>query len=198
MHKGRPIVQPGKGQLEEVKSCTAKVSQCKGNRCIIISIWQIVMEIEIAKEKETGELIGVGTSKVSGSLAFALPFLLSWHLSSLVIKLMASARFRPSLLSKGISLGWLSSRSSIILWTELQVAGGMLVFEGKFQACNTVIVHLQMDQRYWQWSQRNAGTWEGMVDRREVWEYGESIGRQEDLALTYVLCPCPRIKVSLI
>ena len=63
MNKGGPIiqpfgiiVQPGKGWLEEVKSCTLKLSQCKGNLCIIISIQQIVMKIETAKEKKTGEL----------------------------------------------------------------------------------------------------------------------------------------------
>ena len=28
--------------------------------------------------------------------------------------------------------------------------------------------YLQMDQRYWQCSQRNVGTWEGMMNRREV------------------------------
>ena len=52
-------------------------------------------------------LRGLALSKVSGSLAFALLFLLSWCLSSLVIKSMASAKFGASSLSKSISLGWL-------------------------------------------------------------------------------------------
>ena len=44
MHKGRPIVQPigiigqpGEGWLKEVKSHTMKVSQCKGNLCVVIA-----------------------------------------------------------------------------------------------------------------------------------------------------------------
>ena len=59
-------------------------------------------------------LRGSEPSKVSGSLALALLLLLSWRLSSSVIKLMASARFGASSLSEGISLGQLGSRSSII------------------------------------------------------------------------------------
>ena len=59
-------------------------------------------------------LQGPEPSKVSGSLALALPFLLLWRLSSSVIKLMAFARFGVSSLSEGISLGWLGSRSSVI------------------------------------------------------------------------------------
>ena len=59
-------------------------------------------------------LQGSEPSKVSGSLALALPFLLSWHLSSSVIKLIASARFGVSSLSKGILLGQLGSRSLVI------------------------------------------------------------------------------------
>ena len=89
------------------------------------------MEIEIAKEKETGELMGVRTLKGISSLAFALLFLLSLHLSSSVINLMASTKFGVSSLSKGISprqFGSMSSRISgagegWMSWTELQVAG---------------------------------------------------------------------------
>ena len=60
-------------------------------------------------------LQGSELSKVSSSFALALLLLLSQHLNSSVIKLMASAKFgASSLLSKGISLGQFGSMSSEI------------------------------------------------------------------------------------
>ena len=65
-------------------------------------------------------LWGLEPSKVSSSLAFALPFLLSQRLSSSVIKLMASAKFGASSLSKDISPGWFGSMSSRILGLKVK------------------------------------------------------------------------------
>ena len=53
-----------------------------------------------------------------------------------------------------------------------------------------VMVHLQMEQRCWQRSQRNAGTWDGMVDRNEVqsMEYRVWRWRRETGGLGFNLC----------
>ena len=52
-----------------------KVSQHKGNLCVVISTQQIVIEIEMAKEKETGELTGVGTIEGVWFFSFRLAIL---------------------------------------------------------------------------------------------------------------------------
>ena len=87
------IIKPGKGWFEKIKSCTMKVSQRKSDLCIIIGIGWIFMEIQITKKEKTVKLTGLEPSKVSSSLALALPLLSSWRLSSLVIEEMASAKF---------------------------------------------------------------------------------------------------------
>ena len=58
-----------------MRAVTMKVSQHKGDLCIVIGIQQIVMEIEIAKEKETGELTGIETIKGVQFFSFCLAIL---------------------------------------------------------------------------------------------------------------------------